>query len=193
MLKYILLGFLSYKPMTGYELKSIMDESTMHFWHAYHSQIYTTLRKLEEDGLLISDLEDGDDKLNRRRYTITETGLADVRTWLDQPLTEVVTVKEELLVRLFFSAQREPSAVIDELRFQRQLHQRKLDEYLNLAAGHMVGQLINENTQHADEENSAGIAMHIPFWTATLRFGIEYEQSYLRWLDETIAMVEAQQ
>lgn len=174
--------------MTGYELKSIMDESTMHFWHAYHSQIYTTLRKLEEDGLLISDLEDEDGKLNRRRYSITETGRGEIRAWLNKPLTEMVTIKEELLVRLFFSADRDSSAVIDELRFQRQLHQRKLEDYLALAAGHMVGQLINENTE-GDE--SAEIMSHIPFWTATLRFGIEYEQLYLSWLDETLAMVES--
>ena len=45
MLKYVLLGFLNYTPMTGYELKQFMDESTANFWHAKQSQIYTTLKK----------------------------------------------------------------------------------------------------------------------------------------------------
>src|SRR5215216_1138048 len=106
MLKYILLGFLKYRAMTGYELKSIMDESTMHFWHAYHSQIYTTLRKLEADGLVSSELEDGYDHLTRRTYTLTEAGRTELSAWLNTPLTETVPEKEDLLVRIFFSAER---------------------------------------------------------------------------------------
>jgi len=54
MLKYILLEFLNYRPMTGCDLKKWIDQSTAHFWHAYHSQIYTTLRKMEADGLVQS-------------------------------------------------------------------------------------------------------------------------------------------
>ena len=177
MLKHILLGFLNYRPMTGYELKSIMDESTMHFWHAYHSQIYTTLRKLEDDGLVTSETEDGDDKLNRRIYTITEAGCEDLGKWLNSPLKEVVPVKEDLLVRMFFSGERDKQSVIDELQVQRVLHRRTLEEYHRLSEGGL-----RENIREDRE-----LAMqHLPFWTATLRFGISYEEMYLQWIDETI-------
>lgn len=183
MLKHILLGFLNYRPMTGYELKSIMDESTMHFWHAYHSQIYTTLRKLEDEGLVTSEMEPGDDKLNRRTYTITEAGRADLREWLNTPLHEVVPVKEDLLVRMFFSGERDKQAVIDELRVQRLLHQRTLAEYRNLTEETML-EIIPEDKERA--------VQHIPFWESTLRFGIQYEELYLQWIDETIRILEEQ-
>ncbi|MFN8376037.1 MAG: PadR family transcriptional regulator [Anaerolineae bacterium] len=49
MLKYTLLGFLSYMSLTGYELESYMAETTAYFWHAKLSQIYATLKKLEEE------------------------------------------------------------------------------------------------------------------------------------------------
>lgn len=153
----------------------------MHFWHAYHSQIYTTLRKLEEDGLLVSDLEDGDDKLNRRLYSITEAGRAELHTWLNAPLTTMVPVKEDLLVRLFFSGARPKEQVLDELRFQRHLHQQKLLYYQTLSADHMFGQIVGEGG------DVAAIAAEIPYWVATLRFGIQFEQMYLAWLDQTIA------
>jgi PadR family transcriptional regulator AphA len=182
MLKHILLGFLNYRPMTGYELKSLMDESTMHFWHAYHSQIYTTLRKLEEQGLVTSELEEGDDKLNRRTYTITDSGRADLRQWLDTPLTDIDTVKEGLLVRTFFSGERGKEDVADELRFQKQLHQRKLEQYQRLTEAHI------EAIMPADAERAA---QQIPFWSATLHFGIEYEKMYLNWLDTTLQIIEA--
>lgn len=183
MLKHILLGFLNYRPMTGYELKSIMDESTMHFWHAYHSQIYTTLRKLEDEGLVTSEMETGDDKLNRRTYTITEAGRADLREWLNTPLHEVVPVKEDLLVRMFFSGERDKQAVIDELRVQRLLHQRTLAEYRNLTEETML-EIIPKDKERAKQ--------HLPFWESTLRFGIQYEELYLQWIDETIRILEEQ-
>ena len=52
MLKYALLGFLHYGPMSGYELKRRMDNSITHFWHAKLSQIYTTLKDLQAGGLV---------------------------------------------------------------------------------------------------------------------------------------------
>lgn len=186
MLKYILLGFLNYASMTGYDLKTIMDYTTMHFWHAYHSQIYTTLRKLESDGLLESEVLDGDDKLNRRLYTITAEGQEVLTSWLQQSLTELPTNKDDLLVRLFFSAQRDPEAVLNELRFQRQLHQQKLVYYETLREAalrtRIVGQTVSSDYLQRD----------VQFWSATLKFGKSYEQNYIRWLDEVIALLEAE-
>lgn len=174
MLKYILLGFLNYKAMTGYELKSLMDESTMHFWHAYHSQIYTTLRKLDEEALVHSQMLEGDGSPNKRLYTISDTGRKELFAWLGNPITELPAVKEDLLVRLFFSARRDKEKVLDELRAQRQLHQQKLEYYLALTTEHLFGELPPE------------LLPERLFWQSTLDFGRRYEQMYLAWLDETI-------
>jgi DNA-binding PadR family transcriptional regulator len=180
MLQYILLGLLNYAPMTGYELKSIIDESTTHFWHAHHSQIYTMLRKLEAEGLLVSEESESDDKLKRRIYELTETGRAELLAWLGKPLLEVPTVKEDLLVRLFFSSQRDPQDVLDELRFQRQLHEQKLEVFRALGAGHMKTRM---------GLNDATLAQNAVFWMLTLQFGVAYEQMYLRWLDDAINLI----
>jgi PadR family transcriptional regulator AphA len=84
MIKFILLGFLNYQPMTGYDLKQTIDETSAHFWHAYHSQIYTTLRKMEEDGLVTSQFVQEDNAPDRRIYTITASGKKAVKAWLDK-------------------------------------------------------------------------------------------------------------
>ena len=47
-LEHAILGFLSYQPFTGYELKRLFDQSIRHFWPADQSQIYKTLSKLAE-------------------------------------------------------------------------------------------------------------------------------------------------
>jgi DNA-binding PadR family transcriptional regulator len=169
--------------MTGYELKSIMDNSTMHFWHAHHSQIYTTLRKLEDQGLVTSEMDD-DDSLQRRTYTLTDAGRADLMEWLGQPMIELPQIKEDLLLRLFFSGQRPRQAVLDELRFQRQLHQNKLQVYLSLINNDVIAGFGGAETRMQDD---------VRFWQMTLDFGTRYEQMYLSWLDEVIAGLAADQ
>jgi DNA-binding PadR family transcriptional regulator len=178
MIKYILLGFLNYQPMTGYDLKQMIDHSTAHFWHAHHSQVYTTLRQMEHDGLVTSQFIYEEGQPNRRVYTLSETGKAELKAWLDQPLLEVPSIKEDLLVRVFFSGQREPEKVLTELKLQLELHQQKLATYHTLVE-------IEDN-----EHKYPHLKRDAAFWRATLAMGIRYEEGYIGWLEDTIRMVE---
>ena len=49
---YVILGMLGWRPMSGYEIKSIVDKSTRFFWAASYGQIYPELRRLSEAGLI---------------------------------------------------------------------------------------------------------------------------------------------
>ena len=113
MLKYALLGFLNYLPMTGYELKRYYDVSANYLWHAKLSQIYTTLKKMEEQGLLTSEVVAQESRPDRRVYTITEEGRAELRQWLAEPMTRLHVHKEPLLLKFFFSAHKLPSRISD--------------------------------------------------------------------------------
>ncbi len=180
MIKYILLGFLNYQPMTGYELKQAIDHSVSHFWHAYHSQIYTTLRQMEGEALVVSKFIHSEGQPDRRVYSLTEAGRADFETWLDQSLTEMSPIKEELILRLFFSARRETGGVLAELHLQRELHQKKLNEYLAMTDG-----FIERNAEVMPE-----LARDAIFWRMTLNMGISYEEMYINWLNQTIHAIE---
>jgi DNA-binding PadR family transcriptional regulator len=177
-IKFILLGFLNYQPLTGYELKQSIDSSTSHFWHAHHSQIYTTLRQMETDGLVTSVYIQEESQPDRRVYTITEAGKQALMDWLGQSMTEATQIKEELLVRVFFSARRDPQEVLAELRLQHRLHQEKL------AAYHRISEEIKH--QHAGSELQRD---HV-FWGATLKLGMRYEEMYLGWLNDTLKTIE---
>lgn len=183
MLKYILLGFLNYQPMTGYDLKRLIDDSTGHFWHAYHSQIYTTLRKMERDSLVTSVVDDNDEKLERRIYEISERGQSELQQWLGKSLTDLPPSKDSLLVRLFFSGSRSPGEVLNELKFQRQLHQQQLETYLQIKP--------EADPQSESKGDSINFDREAKFWRMTLEFGLAYEKMYLDWLDETIAKIES--
>jgi DNA-binding PadR family transcriptional regulator len=177
-IKYILLGFLNYQPMTGYDLKQSIDNSTAHFWHAHHSQIYTTLRQMEQDKLVTSIIIKGESQPERRVYTITDAGKQALIEWLDQSMTEATQVKEELLVRIFFSARRDQQEVLAELRLQRQLHQEKLAAYRRIA------ETIPEKYDFPELQRDQ------IFWRATLELGMRYEEMYLGWLNDTMNTIE---
>jgi PadR family transcriptional regulator AphA len=178
-IKFILLGFLNYRPLTGYDLKQSIDSSTTHFWHAHHSQIYTTLRQMEQDQLVTSVYIKEESQPDRRVYTITEAGKQTLTDWLRQSMTEATQIKEELLVRVFFSARRDPRDVLAELRLQLQLHQEKLAAYRQITK--KVPEL---------QQTSPGLERDQIFWKATLDLGMRYEEMYLGWLNDTIQLME---
>jgi PadR family transcriptional regulator AphA len=180
MLKYILLGFLNYASMTGYEMEGWINVSTGNFWHAELSQIYKTLKKLEEDGLVSSQIEPQDGRPDKRVYSLAPAGKARLQTWLETPDLDEVVKKDALLVRLFFSPPGDQAALIVQLRVQLQQHRRKLDHYQSQAPQAMM--------EFAGDHPE--LAANILYWEAARRHGILYEEMYIRWIEETIAMLE---
>src|SRR5262245_49451326 len=78
---YVILGMLSWKPMSGYDIKAAVDGSTRFFWAASYGQIYPELRRLADAGLIES--EDGSQGGRRRTvFRITGAGRDQLRSWL---------------------------------------------------------------------------------------------------------------
>jgi len=180
MLKYVILGALNYHPMSGYDLKQFTDRSTANFWHAELSQIYVTLKSLEKEGLISSKAIPQEGRPDRRVYTITESGQQALTDWLRVPFTEIDQYKDTLLLKLFFSAQIGKEAILAQLHLQRGLHQKLVDQFQNETA-ERIAQTV---------EKVPALRRDALLWEATRRFGEMTEETYLRWLDETIATLE---
>jgi len=180
MLKYALLGFLQYEPKTGYDLKQTMDKSTNHFWHAKQSQIYSTLKQLEADGLVVSHPEPQESRPDRKVYTITDSGQSAMQSWLQQPVTKRETPKQLLLLKLFFSGKQNKETILTQLRLLRNLHEQQITLY-KTEAPDFINEISNDNPD---------LRQDAIMWEATRRFGEKFENMYLDWLDEAIQMIE---
>jgi DNA-binding PadR family transcriptional regulator len=101
-LAHAILASLDLQPMTGYDLKKFFDLSVGHFWTTTQSHIYKALNDLEEQGWVEKHTIPQEDKPNRKEYSITETGRAELRSWLTTPLPPS-PVREAWLIQLFFS------------------------------------------------------------------------------------------
>jgi PadR family transcriptional regulator, regulatory protein AphA len=97
----VILGMLSFKPRSGYDIKTVVDRSTRFFWAASYGQIYPELRRLETEGLI-----EGEDApsggRSRRVYKLTKAGREALREWLFGS-TVTIELRDESLLRLFFA------------------------------------------------------------------------------------------
>ncbi|MFN8528412.1 MAG: PadR family transcriptional regulator [Anaerolineae bacterium] len=181
MLKYIVLGLLSYRPMSGYDIQHWMGASTGHFWHATLTQVYTTLKKLEAEGLADSHIEPGTDRPDRRVYRLTESGRADFKRWQASVTTDMEVKKDSLLVKLFFAAPEDVEGLLTQLRVQVTLHRQQREAYERNVPQAMMAFLSDQPELMPNAE----------LWELTRQYGIRYEETYLEWLHMAIQFLEA--
>jgi PadR family transcriptional regulator, regulatory protein AphA len=172
-LPHAILGFLSWKTRTGYELKTqAFDGSVAYFWPADQAQIYRTLDKLTEQGWLESTLEVQTERPNRKVYAITTAGRAELRRWL---LTEqdLPMHREPVLIQLFFAGAEIANADVSRLlEAQLALHEERLAVYRQIAYGDCDDPLL---------------LRCMSLEKMTLDLGIRLEQTYIDWLRACLA------
>ncbi len=104
---HAILGLLSWRPMTGYDIKKMFAGSAAFYWSGNNNQIYTTLVKLHENGLVTREVEVQADSPARKIYSITEQGKAAFKKWLlSEP--EPPEIKNTFLIQLAWADQLSP-------------------------------------------------------------------------------------
>ena len=171
-LKHAVLGFLSYRPLSGYDLKKAFDGSVRHFWPADQSQIYRTLAQLVADGLA-ERAPDGEGSRDRHPYAITEAGRAELRHWLSTPQPPQDD-RNPFLIQVFFAAtlgRDEALAVIEAHRAQI----REQAAMFSALYGHALAQRPNAPSDEA-----------FFYSMLTLEYVLSLAPGYLRWLDAAV-------
>jgi DNA-binding PadR family transcriptional regulator len=103
--KTIILGFLNYGEMSGYDIKQAFTNSIGFFYDASFGAIYPALRKLEEEGYVTKQEIIQSGKPNKILYRITETGKETFRQEIQTPILPPV-LRSDMLVKLFFGKSR---------------------------------------------------------------------------------------
>ncbi len=81
-IQYAILGLLSWRPSSGYDLKKVFADSAAFYWSGNNNQIYRTLLQLQSEGLVTHETQYQESLPARKIYTITAKGLATLRQWL---------------------------------------------------------------------------------------------------------------
>lgn len=178
-LDHILLALLR-DPATGYDLKNAFSENVRHFWSAELSQIYPTLKRLEQRRMLRSHVEPSPKGPNRKVYSLTEEGRTELLHWLRSG--PVVGMERfAYLAQLYF---------MDALG---DLHETRafmtaLRDHLSrwLAQLHAVEREVV--VTHGNAPERYGDAGFHRF--AALRMGIHSIGAKMAWCDETVAAID---
>jgi PadR family transcriptional regulator, regulatory protein AphA len=123
----VILGMIASGKRTGYDIKQLVDKSTRHFWAASYGQIYPELKRLEDQGLVRGRSEPTGGRA-RMVYELTGHGEAALLSWLasvEEPLYEL---RDEGMLKLFFSDLAAPEQRIENIRAMRERQQRKLTQ-----------------------------------------------------------------
>jgi PadR family transcriptional regulator AphA len=77
-LRSAILGLLSWKPASGYELKRIVSDSDVFYWSGNNNQIYTSLIELQKEGLVTFQVQLQESLPAKKIYSVTEKGLSEL-------------------------------------------------------------------------------------------------------------------
>ncbi len=177
-LAHAILGLLLRQEMTGYDLKtSCFSQTIAHFWPADQAQIYRTLDKLEQQGWISCTVEIQHDRPNRKVYRVTEAGKAELVRWLGCP-QPLPTVRDPLLIQMFFAARVLPlDAIIHLLEQQQATRRQKLAECEAIELPPL---------------GNASASREQMMQRLVLELVIRQEQTYIDWLDMAIEVIRHQ-
>ncbi|MDQ1425468.1 MAG: hypothetical protein QOD72_2966 [Acidimicrobiaceae bacterium] len=139
---HALLALLSEGPTFGLRLRQEFEARTGEVWPLNVGQVYTTLQRLERDGLVESD--DDEREGPRKRYRITDAGRSELTGWLNTPPDTALPPRDELVIKVLIMLQLPGVDVHDVLQVHRrhfieamqhctQIKARAADDDLELA------------------------------------------------------------
>jgi PadR family transcriptional regulator AphA len=161
---YVLLGMLSIEPnRSGFDIRRAIESSVGYFWGESYGQIYPTLKRLVNEGLITKSGNPG--KQRRQEYSITDAGRACLREWLALPFQNDPP-RNEFLLKLFFGREASAEVTLGHIRELQRRNQQSLDTMLQI--------------QELAPKFNAGNP-HLPYWMLTLELGIVMTRAALKW------------
>lgn len=174
-----ILGFLTYGPMSGYDLVKAFESSLQFFWHAQNSHIYLELKKLEKQGYITGKTVIQSDRPNKKIFSITDAGKKEFMSWLAEGAGEdAAHFKSAFLMKVFFGSNMTPAQSTDMLR----KFKTDCEAYLKKMES------TSENIEKYDHDKET---YQTVYWQFTADFSYAFIKTCIIWSDQCIKKLEA--
>jgi DNA-binding PadR family transcriptional regulator len=137
--RHALLALLNEEPKYGLRLQNEFEARTGDVWPLNVGQVYTTLQRLERDGLVVAD--DGENERSQKRYRITSDGARELRNWLVTPPELVPPPRDELVIKALVALQVPGIDIHEVLQAHRRHAIEEMQRYTQVKAAADVGDL----------------------------------------------------
>jgi DNA-binding PadR family transcriptional regulator len=166
---YAVLGLLSFRAMSGYDLKQFADRSIGHFyWSPAKSQVYSELRRLKQAGLVSDRHVEQEARPDKRIYEITDAGRKQLVDWVGNSELEPAVFKSTFLLRVFLGRSAGTDA-LSRLIQQHIAHEETMLAHLREAEA--------QCTPYSDESL---------YSLLTIRAGIHITEASIKWSHESM-------
>jgi DNA-binding PadR family transcriptional regulator len=174
---WAVLGLLSRRPMSGYDVKQAVDRTIRHFWAASYGQIYPELKNLDEAGLVKgSDASNG--ARPRTVYKLTAKGKSAANEWIER-VPETYELRDEGLLALFFAGAIKPERAAEIAR------ERAAQAAETAAQLRTVEEQIDAKGQQEGPENNPDAGSLAVLW-----YGIEMNEWVAAWFERAAEKLE---
>jgi len=179
---YVILGLLTFREMSGYDLKQLINKSITHFyWSPAKSQIYGELRRLESHGLVTMREVPQTLRPDKRLYQITSEGTEAMLQWLRSSGVEPDSYKSALLLKTFFGHMLPHDVTLGLLEERR----KQIAQELTMCEKRTAELREKMQGSEADDETF--------FPLLTLQRSITLCQADLQWLDGALEQLRQRQ
>ena len=127
--RHALLALLSEGPKYGLQLRQEFLARTGEVWPLNVGQVYTTLQRLERDGLVESD---GADEGPQKGFRITDEGEAELAAWLRNPPDLSSPPRDELVIKVLIAVRLPGVDVHEVLQSHRRYLVQLMQEWTRL-------------------------------------------------------------
>src|SRR3954470_5194661 len=164
-----ILGMLSLRAMSGYEIRQAYQQGMVHFWNISFGQIYPLLKRLETKKMIRPSGNRGGRE--RQRFEITAVGRKGLQEWIAAAPANP-PARNELLLKIFFATPDMAPQILEHLeRFSR------TQEALQQQYSEVAKWLAREHAEHPS----------LPFWQTTLAYGQRQSKALQEWADESVS------
>lgn len=164
-IRHGLLALLERGPRYGSQLRTEFESRTGSTWPLNVGQVYTTLSRLERDGLVA---QDGEDDQGHSLYSISDEGRTELRTWFETPVDRSSPPRDELAIKLAMAVGAPGVDIRAVIQSQRHHTVKAMQDYTRLKA-----QALTDVPANRDE-----VA-----WLLVLEQLIFQAEAEARWLD----------
>jgi DNA-binding PadR family transcriptional regulator len=169
-----LLGLLSIRAMSGYDIKRFIAEALSNFWNESYGSIYPGLRHLAKEGLIARRTERGNGSPDRKVYSLTGRGRDVLPEWLRADTEDEPPIRSELLLKTFFGAQLGSAPLSAHIERFAQRQRQRIEQLRSVEA-------IVEEARKTDP--------NALYWHLTVRRGLLMAEARLHWAEEAARML----
>jgi DNA-binding PadR family transcriptional regulator len=174
--KFAILGLLTIEPLSGYDIKKMIEKTLSYFWSESNGQLYPALRQMTKSKWVsLKKLREKGKKASNR-YTITDVGLSELKKWLRSEEDKSI-YRDENLLKLFFGKNMSQNECIQRLVKRRQKMKDLLEEF---------HQLLHQLEKRNDSP-------HQLYWLLTLHNGIHSAKAEILWCSQSIKILREYQ